>query len=289
MNKYQLFILTAIFFLFTAFKTDNPAYVLYTNKGKTVKYSKMLRKAKRADIVLFGESHSNPISHWLQLEITKDLYEIKKNDLVLGAEMFEADNQLILSEYLEGFISQNRFEAEMRLWPNYKTDYKPLVEFAKQNELIFVATNIPRRYAAVVNSEGFEGLQELSGKAKQYLPPLPVPFDPELESYKSLLEMGGVHGHANENFPKAQAIKDAAMAHFILQNWSSGKLFLHFNGSYHSDNYESINWYLKQYNADVKIVTITTVSQEDISELSEENEGRADFIICVDEDMTKTR
>jgi len=289
MNKYQLFILTAIFFFFTAFKTDNPAYVLYTNKGKTVKYSKMLRKTKRADIVLFGESHSNPISHWLQLEITKDLYEIKKKDLVLGAEMFEADNQLILSEYLEGFISQNRFEAEMRLWPNYKTDYKPLVEFAKQNELIFVATNIPRRYAAVVNSEGFEGLQELSGKAKQYLPPLPVPFDPELESYKSLLEMGGVHGHANENFPKAQAIKDAAMAHFILQNWSSGKLFLHFNGSYHSDNYESINWYLKQYNADVKIVTITTVSQEDISELSEENEGKADFIICVDEDMTKTR
>ena len=289
MNKYQLFILTAIFFLFTAFKTDNPAYVLYTNKGKTVKYSKMLRKTKRADIVLFGESHSNPISHWLQLEITKDLYEIKKNDLVLGAEMFEADNQLILSEYLDGFISQNRFEAEMRLWPNYKTDYKPLVEFAKQNELIFVATNIPRRYAAVVNSEGFEGLQELSGKAKQYLPPLPVPFDPELESYKSLLEIGGVHGHANENFPKAQAIKDAAMAHFILQNWSSGKLFLHFNGSYHSDNYESINWYLKQYNADVKIVTITTVSQEDISELSEENEGKADFIICVDEDMTKTR
>jgi len=106
----------------------------------------MLKEAADADIVLFGELHDNPISHWLQLELTKDLYDLKKDKLVLGAEMFESDNQVILDEYLSGKILQSSFESEARLWSNYKTDYKPLVEFARINKLKFVASNIPRRY-----------------------------------------------------------------------------------------------------------------------------------------------
>ncbi len=286
-NVYFVFIILSV--VFSAFKTGKPAYILFSKEGKEVKYSKMLKEAEDADVILFGESHDNPIAHWLELELTKDLYALKNDNLVLGAEMFETDNQIILNEYLDSLISQSYFESEARTWPNYKTDYKPLVEFAKSHGLKFIATNIPRRYASVVNSRGFEGLEELSGEAKEFLPPLPVPYDPDLKSYKSLLEMGGMSAHMGENFPKSQAIKDATMAHFILKNWSPGKTFLHFNGSYHSDNFESINWYLKQEMPDLKIVTITTVSQKDISDLTEENKGIADFIISVDNDMTKTR
>ena len=288
MNKFQI-VLVAIFFVFTAFKSDKPAYYLFNKDGKDVKYEKMLKEAEDADIVLFGESHDNPISHWLQLELTKDLYESKKDKLVLGAEMFESDNQVILDEYLDSLISTTSFESNARLWPNYKTDYKPLVEFAKTNKLKFVATNVPRRYASLVNSKGFEGLDELSAEAKTFLPPLPIKYDAELNCYKSMMEMEGMGAHVTPNFPKAQAIKDATMAHFILKNWSKGKLLIHYHGSYHSENFESIYWYLKQANPDLKIVTIHTVSQGEISELTKENTGKADFTICVDEDMTKTR
>ena len=34
--------------------------------------------------------------------------------------------------------------------------------------------------------------------------------------------------------------------------------------------------------------SITTVSQKDIKKLLAENNGKADYIICVDEDMTNT-
>ncbi|HSM48582.1 MAG TPA: ChaN family lipoprotein, partial [Draconibacterium sp.] len=183
MNKFQI-VLVVIFFVFTAFKTDKPAYSLFNKSGKDIKYEKMLKEAEDADIVLFGESHDNPISHWLQLELTKDLYDLKKDKLVLGAEMFESDNQVILDEYLGDKISQSSFESEARIWPNYKTDYKPLVEFAKKNKLNFVASNVPRRYAALVNKKGFEGLEELSDEAKVFLPPLPVKYDAELNCYK---------------------------------------------------------------------------------------------------------
>lgn len=288
MKKNQL-VLAVLFFVFAAFKSDKPSYFLFDKQGKPVKYEKMVKQLKDADIVLFGESHDNPISHWLQLELTKDLFDLKIGNLILGAEMFESDNQVILNEYLAGIISQSSFENEARLWPNYKTDYKPLVEFAKTNNLPFVASNVPRRYASMVNKSGFGGLEELSDEAKQFIPPLPIAYDSTLNCYKSMLEMEGMGSHVTPNFPKAQAIKDATMAYFILKNWSAGKLLIHYHGSYHSENFESIYWYLKQANPGLKIVTIHTVSQNDVSELEKENTGKADFTICVDEDMTKTR
>ncbi len=288
MKIFQILLIVS-FFLFSGFKADKPAYLLYNKDGKTVKYNKMLNELEEADVILFGESHDNPISHWLELELTKDLYELKKEKLVLAAEMFETDNQVILDEYLDSLISQSYFESEARIWPNYKTDYKPLIEFAKVHGIHFVASNIPRRYASLVNKKGFDGLNQLSDEAKAFLPPLPVAYDAELECYKSLMNMSGMASHVSPNFPKAQAIKDATMAYFILKNWSPGKQVLHFNGSYHSDNFESIYWYLKRANPDLKIVTITTVSQKEVKELSETNTGVANYTICVDEDMTKTR
>ncbi|WP_321368535.1 ChaN family lipoprotein [uncultured Draconibacterium sp.] len=277
------------FVLLSSFKSNKPAYLLFNKEGKAVKYEKMLKEIEDADIVLFGELHDNPISHWLQLELTKELYQQNGKNLVLGAEMFESDNQVIMDEYLSGKISQRNFEDEIRLWPNYKTDYKPLVEFAKDSGLYFVATNVPRRYASLVNKQGFEGLEELSDEAKAFLPPLPPAYDPTLDCYASMMKMEGMGSHVTPNFPKAQAIKDATMAHFILKNWEPGKVLLHYHGAYHSQNFESIYWYLKHENPRLKIVTIHSVTQDDISELTEDNTGAADFTICVDEDMTRTR
>ena len=278
-----------MFMIFVAMKSDKKAFELYVADGKDVKYEKMIKDLAKADIVFFGELHNNPISHWFELEITKSLYDIKKDKLILGAEMFESDNQLLVDEYLSGTIKTKNFEAEAKLWPNYETDYKPLIEFAKENKLKFVATNIPRRYAALVNKKGFEGLDSLSSEAKKLIAPLPVKYDPEVNCYKSMIEMmGGMGGHVTANIPKAQAIKDATMAYFILQNWEKGKLFLHYDGSYHSDNYEGIVWWIKQANPKLKIKTITTVEQDTINPMSDDFKNTADYIIVVPSDMTKT-
>ncbi len=288
MKKHILVLLAGLIFL--SFTKDNPAYKIYNSKGKDIKYSKMLAELSEAEVILFGEYHDNPISHWLQIEITGDLYEALADSLILGAEMFEADNQLLLDEYLSGLCTETYFESQARLWDNYKTDYKPLLKFAVDSNLMFVATNVPRRYANLVYREGFEGLETLSDEAKAYVASIPIDYDPELPGYKKMLEMGAHMGGgmSADNLPKAQAIKDATMSHFILQNWSVGKLFLHFNGSGHSDNYEGIVWYLQQEMPDLKIVTITTVMQESAEKLMEESASQADFTIVVPENMTRT-
>ncbi len=267
-----------------SFAQQKPAYVLYNAAGKKVSYGKMLRTLADKDIVLFGEYHNNPIAHWLQLETTKDLHG--RRALVLGAEMFEADNQESLDRYLRGEIDAKGLDTLARLWSNYKTDYAPLVNFARANKLVFAATNIPRRYASRESKGGFEVLDTLSALEKTWTAPLPMAYDLELPGYKNMLAMMG--GHGGPNLPKAQASKDATMAHFILKYYRPGSLFLHFNGAYHSDNYEGILWYLRRQRPELKYATITTVSQKDIHKLLAEHKGKADFILCVDEDMTTT-
>lgn len=281
--KYFFYIL-ALLVSFNTAAQDKLPYQLYTKSGKKSSYKKMLKEAENAEVVLFGEHHDNSIVHWLQLEFTKDLSE--KKQLVLGAEMIEADNQKQLNQYLKGEINQKAFDTLARLWNNHKTDYKPLVDFAKSKNLTFVAANIPRRYASLVYKQGFDALDKLSAEEKTWIAPLPIAYDKNLPGYVKMLEMMG--DHASENMPKAQAVKDATMGYFIAKNLQPNTIFIHYNGTYHSDNFEGINWYLKREKPSVKIMTIATVSQKDISKIEKENLNLADFIIVVDEDMTKT-
>ena len=284
MKNIALTLITS--FILLAFKGDKPAYVIFDSKGKASNYDQLLNSAKNADIILFGELHDNPIGHWLQIELTKDLHQIKKNNLVLGAEMFEADDQIALTEYLQGKISDKTLNDEVKLWSNYKTDYKPLVDFAKINHLPFIAANIPRRYANMVYLYGDKKLDSIDSDAKKWICPLPMKYDANLKCYKDIYESAG--GHGGENLPKSQAIKDATMAYFILKNWSKEKMFIHYNGSYHSNFHQGIEWYLKQQNPDLKVFTIGSTEQAGIDTLAKETIGLADYIICTPETMTKT-
>jgi len=291
--KIYLGILTIILFLVAA-KSDKPAYRIFNSKGHSADYGDILKAVKNADVVFFGESHTNPICHWLELQLAKDIYQEKNGHLIIGAEMFERDNQLLLNEYISSMIRKKDFEAEAKLWPNYKTDYAPIVDFAAKKGIKFIATNIPRRFAAIVNLKGLQGLDSINGLERGMMAPLPLKYNPELSCYKKIGEMvAGSPMHMGDNLPKAQAIKDATMAWFILKSVNEGWVLFHVNGSYHSDNYEGVVWYLKEYNkrnaTDLKIVTITSVEQDDMDELDKDNIGKADFIICIPDDMTQTQ
>ena len=272
---------------------DKPAYKVFTGTGKKADYKDLLKDAVKADVVFFGELHDNPVAHWLELEVTKDMHADKGKDLILAAEMFETDNQLIIDEYFSDIIKESSFEKEVRLWKNYQTDYKPLVIFAKQNGLKFVASNIPRRYASLVASGGFEALQKVSPEALKFIAPLPVEYDPELPCYKDMLSMdgaigGGMENKVNENLPKAQAIKDATMAQSIATFRKAGQTLIHYNGSYHSDRRMGIIWYLNKYSPGVKVMTITTVLQDNMDKMNDESLGLADYVIVIPSSMTRT-
>jgi len=280
------FFFYAVMLINISYSQEISAYKIFDKDGNETDYPAMVSSALKNQVILFGELHNNPVSHFLQIKLTKNLYDASGKNLTLAAEMFEADEQIILSEYISGKISERNFKAEMKLWNNYATDYKPLVEFAKSNGLKFIAANIPRRYASIVYNKGLEGLDSLEPQAYEWIAPLPVSIDLTLKSYASLKE--GMEGHKNNFLPESQAIKDATMSHFILKNLESDSKIIHFNGAYHSDFYEGIYWFLKRDKPELKILTISSVEQNNLNKLEEENKNKADYIIVIDSDMTKT-
>lgn len=287
MKTFLLIIIPALFLLgFTKAETDQPAYLLYNSSGDVISYTELLEQALASDLIFFGELHNSAIAHWLQHELTRDLAEDPSRDLIIGMEMFEADQQVLIDEYFSGHISQRSFESEARLWNNYQTDYKPVVEFARENGLKLVATNIPRRYASSVYMQGLDVLEALDNRAKNWMAPLPIEVDTELPSYKNILE--AAHGHGGNNLIYAQAVKDATMAHFILLNMGIDTRMFHLNGSYHSNNREGIVWYIEDTVSGYQILTINTITRDDIQQVDPEDLKSADVTLVVPSRMTTT-
>lgn len=272
------------------FGQDLPAYKFYNQKGKEVKFSKMVNELSQYDIVLFGEHHNNSINHWLQLQLTKELYKKTNGQMTLGAEMFERDNQSQLNKYLKGELEEKLLKDSMRLWNNFSTDYKPLVDFAKTYQLEFIATNIPRRYASIVAKKGLDSLNTVTQKEKAWMMKLPVEVTLDTPGYPEMTEMMGDHAGPNAmNFVAAQAVKDATMAESILNAYQSGKLFLHYHGDYHSKEYGGIYWYLKKANPNLKIAVISVFESENPNlPTPKENYKPTEFNLVFPADMTKT-
>ena len=171
---------------------------------------------------------------------------------------------------------------EAKVWGNYETDYRSLVEFAKKHDLLFIASNIPRRYASLVAREGVQSLESLSEAAKRFIAPLPIEVDMATPGYREMINISMSHGMSQkpENFVAAQAIKDATMAYFILKHFNAGSLFLHFNGDYHSRAYGGIFWYIKKSRPELRVVVVSSVESASLT-FQEEYEGLGDYVLVI--------
>lgn len=265
------------------------AYQIYDKNQNPVDFQKMIDELSKYDVVLFGEYHDNSIIHWLELKTTEALYKLKGDQLILGAEMFERDNQEVLNQYLSGVIDAKKLADSARLWNNFKTDYKPLLDFAKENKLNFIATNVPRRYASIVSKFGIDSLNRLSDNEKKFIAKLPITIDMQTPGYVEMQNMMKEHAGGREmDFVAAQATKDATMAESILDNFKRKQLFLHYNGDYHSKEYGGIYWHLKNAKKRLKVAVIS-IYQSETDDLQLPKEFvNTEFIIAVPGDMTRT-
>lgn len=286
--KYIVLLFLLLFTSYFSLAQNVEPFQIYNKKGRKVSTKKFFKELRKGEIILFGEYHDNALIHWLQLKTAQNLYSYFP--ISLGGEMFETHQQKAIDSYLNNEIDQVGLDSIIQLWPNYKTDYKPLLDFAKYEKIPFIATNIPRKHASFVYRNGLEALESKIVEAdKELIAPLPIAYDPNLPWYQAMNDMMGAGHGVTPNFPKAQAIKDATMAHFIYQHYQkSQQQFLHFNGDYHSKNFGGIYWYLKKLDENLDIIVVSTVEQDDVTKLEEEYIGQGDFIIVVDSEMTKT-
>lgn len=291
---------------------DKPAYMLYTDEGVPSSFEDMIEAMSQSNVVFIGEYHNSSVVHWLERVVFTSLADRLDNKLTLGMEMFEADTQLKVDEYMAGLISEERFLAETYLWDNYKTDYAPIVKCAKERGIRLIATNVPRRYARVVSASNVGALrkfplssQQYFGKVLERIEAIEEP-DPFFTKTSAILMTSSPEAKHDGTRPKktlsckekqqiiektmcmtrAQALKDAVMARNIADNLTG--VFIHINGNYHSDYKKGIITYLKEFIPTVKIITVSTVYQNKLSELDPVNRGKGDFYIVLPTDTHKT-
>jgi uncharacterized iron-regulated protein len=296
-KKFQTVMKTVIFILLilmstTIFaRTESDTYRIFDAKGNAQSLEKIIEAAGRADVVFLGENHDDAVAHALQLEIFKAAFERygKDKKVTLSLEMFERDVQTVIDEYLAGLISEQHFLASSRPWGNYKTDYRPLVEFARQNNLEVIAANAPRRYVNMVSRLGRDSLNRLSPEAKKWLAPLP--YGEASDAYAA--KFGALMGQmsASETPVKhspmlnAQALWDATMAYSIAENLKQNKnsLIVHLNGSFHTENRLGTVEHLQKYRPEARVLVVTMKYVDDFKNFDKEKHtDLGDFIILTD-------
>lgn len=257
-------------------QTPTANYTIYNTKtGAEVSFADMMQSLGNADAVLFGEEHNDSIGHLLEADILRSMHQQHGSKLALSLEMFETDVQGIMDEYLSGWISEKNFKKESRAWNNYN-DYRPMVEYAREQHLPVVCANAPARYTNMVTRKGLTALAQLpKATQKAYLPPMPIDT---LRGayYEQFLEVMGGHTVPNMQLYQSQNLWDATMSYSITRAMKD-KVVLHMNGRFHSDRFLGTAYRVIQQNKKKKVYTISCF-REDAYKASE-HQALADFVI----------
>jgi uncharacterized iron-regulated protein len=283
------FIITMTITIAAQANSDN--FRIFDAKGNPATLEDIIKAVEKTDAVFLGEQHDDTTAHALQMQIFKAVFEKygKEKRVALSMEMFERDVQIVLDEYLKGFISENHFVSSSRAWGNYKTDYRPLVEFAKENKLDVIAANAPRRYVNMVSRLGRDSLNQLSPEAKKWLAPLP--FAEASEAYAK--KFNGLMGDMTDSMTPSQhnamlasqSLWDATMAFSISEYLKQNKnsLVVHLNGGFHTENRLGTIDHLLKYNPKARALVVTMKYEDDFKTFDKtKHADLGDFVILTD-------
>lgn len=269
---------------------------VFDTKGKASDLAAIAKAFAENDAVFLGEMHDDAVGHAVQLELFKIAVQqqSEKRRVTLSLEMFERDVQIVLDEYLSGQISENHFMLSSRPWGNYKTDYRPLVEHAKEKKLYVVAANAPRRYVNMVSRTGRDSINALSPQAKTWLAPLPFaePSEAYAKKFKALMGPSPEAQMGLEKILSSQSLWDATMAHSVAESLkkNKGSLVIHLNGSFHTESRLGTVEHLLKYRPKTKVLVVTMRYEDDFRNFDSSNHtGLGDFVILTDAKQPRSK
>ena len=276
-------------------------YRAYDGQGNPATLDAIVAAMADSDAVFLGEQHDDAVGHAIEAELFRRAVEkySQQRKVALSMEMFERDVQIVVDEYLGGLISESHFMMSSRPWGNYKTDYRPLVELAKERHLDVIAANAPRRYVNMVSRGGRDSLSALSKQAKDWIAPLPYP-EPSVAYREKFNTIMGVNNsgpspmspNMTGNLIYSQALWDATMgnsvANYLSQN--KGSLVVQLNGAFHTEGRLGVIEQLMSYRPKTKAVVVTIQYEDDIKKFDpEKHRDLGDFVILTDSKQPRSK
>jgi uncharacterized iron-regulated protein len=263
-------------------------YKIYDTKSqKTISIADLVGSVKDANVLFFGEEHNDSIGHRLQDTLYRSLLS-QYGTVTLSMEMFERDCQLVLNEYLQSFITDERLVKEGRAWNNYK-DYRPMVNTAKEQMQTVIAANAPRRYVNMISRKGLKSLDSLSKIAKTNFAKLPLDTVNTTYQEKFSKIMGGRQTSSNVYY--AQTMWDATMAESIYKYWKKHKdiKIFHLVGRFHTDDQLGTFTQLQRSNSKIKIRNISCFPAEDFNNPDwSKYASLGDYVIVTNPEVPRT-
>ncbi|MBW0435265.1 ChaN family lipoprotein [Leptospira yasudae] len=238
---------------------------------------------KNYDVLILGEEHDDVSGHRIRLDWFQKI--ASTTQVILSLEMLERDQQKTLDEYLNGQIGEKAFLNALKLWPNHLRDYHPYLQFAKENRIPVLASNVPRKYVNLVSSSGIEALFPVRSV---FLPPKYLIRKFVQEGYenkirKILSEHPGMGSDENlqRRFIDAQYLWDAGMTDSIANALlTKRRKIVHINGRFHSDEGFGVSNRLRELG--FRVLTVSMFPQKEGDEVPTEILKGCDYTVITE-------
>lgn len=272
--------------------------IFKSETGREITLSQMIQELKLNDVVFFGELHDDSLLHSIELDLIKQLTMADPN-FVVGLEAFSKKDQTALNNYLSGEYSYEQLDANSDLWSNYKATYGEIVDYAKDNKIKLLASNVPTYISGLVAREGYSSLNDLSEKERKYYARefklLENDYqDLFLQEIKEITAGNStdVHKLILNRLYQAHTLKDDTMAETIfdyLENNNQAKI-MHINGNFHSKNHYGVYQKLELLNPNLKIASISPVffPEETPLKWSYKMYGLSEYVLMYHRDETSS-
>ncbi|EJL6781192.1 ChaN family lipoprotein [Vibrio sp. D415a] len=232
-------------------------YQLYTPSGEHIALSKLPIELQQADVILIGEWHTHAGIHRFQTDMLKQLTSYDRS-LALSMEQFTRDKQPVVDAYLRGEIGEQYLMKQANAWPNYESDYRPLVEFAKQKNLPVIAANAPKSIVRCIGRQGLDYINKLDDDQRMFIAQA---INTGSSPYKEKFMASMHHGKPEQTEKQfaAQVTWDETMAESIVGylDDNPGAQVVHVAGKFHTEQGLGTAASILSRNPSLKVVVIS--------------------------------
>lgn len=180
-------------------------------------FDTMIPQLAKHKAVLVGELHTNYGDHLNQLAVIKSLHKkwgTSSNKIAIGLEMIQQPYQRYLDDYIAGNIDEKSMLRGTEWYDRWRYDYRlyrPIFNYAKQNNIPLLALNIPKELTRRISKVGIKGLNT---KERAQLPKTLVKSNPAYRARLQKVFAGHMKtsSKAFEQFLEAQLAWDEGMA-----------------------------------------------------------------------------
>lgn len=234
-------------------------YQFASPQGEALSLNALPQELLGADVIFIGEWHTHSAIHRFQTDFLKARQNADSN-IALSMEQFTREHQDTLNQYLNGEIGEQVLISKAAAWPNYESDYRALVEFAKANDLDVIAANAPKPFVQCIGRKGLPYLEQLSSEQRDWVATeVNIGDSPYREKF-----MASMHHGTPEQTEKqfaAQVTWDETMAESIVDYLATnpGKQVIHVAGKFHTEGGLGTAASISRRNPDLKVAIITPV------------------------------